>query len=67
MSALMKDKQFLSLVKMSVAESVQQVLTDPDFGLELKESFKKKLLKYKNRKSEKLISFEEIKKKYLIR
>ena len=66
MSTLMKDKQFISLVKMSVAESVQQVLADPDFGLELTDSFKKRLLKYRNEKTKKFVSFDDIKKKYLM-
>ena len=46
----LKDRKFISLVRMTVAESVQQVLTDPDFGLEIKDSFRKRILKYKNKK-----------------
>ena len=60
----LKDRKFISLVKMSVAESVQQVLADPDFGLEIKDSFRKRLLKYKNKKSKKFTSLAEIKKRY---
>jgi len=62
--SILKDPKFISLVRMTVAESVQQVLADPDFGLALKDSFKKRLLKYKNKKSKKFISLAEIKKRY---
>ena len=61
---MLKDRKFISLVRMTVAESVQQVLTDPDFGLEIKDSFRKRLLKYKNKKAKKFISLAEIKKRY---
>ena len=60
----LKDRKFISLVRMTVAESVQQVLADPDFGLEIKDSFKKRLLKYKSKKSKKFTSLTEIKKRY---
>ena len=60
----LEDRKFISLVRMTVAESVQQILADPDFGLEIKDSFKKRLLKYKNKKSKKFISLAEIKKRY---
>ncbi|MFH1170497.1 MAG: hypothetical protein V1704_02970 [Candidatus Vogelbacteria bacterium] len=65
-TSALKDRKFISLVRMSVAESVQQVLADPDFGLEIKDSFRKRLLKYKNKKSKKFTSLAEIKKRYAL-
>ena len=62
--SMLKDRKFVSLVRMTVAESVQQVLADPDFGLEIKDSFKKRILKYKNKKTKKFTSLAEIKKRY---
>jgi len=64
MLTTLKDPKFVSLVRISVAESVQQVLADPDFGLEVKDSFKKRLLKYKNKKTKKFTSLAEVKKRY---
>ena len=64
LTSALKDRKFISLVRMTVAESVQQVLADPDFGLEIKDSFRKRLLRYKNKKSKKFTSLAGIKKKY---
>jgi len=60
-----KEKRIQNLIKIAVAESVQSVLTDPDYGLDLKESFKKRLKKYSAKNPKKLSSLEQIKKKYL--
>jgi len=43
-----------------IAEAVQEVLADPDLGLELQEWVRKRL----REKPKKFVSFEEIKKKY---
>jgi len=43
-----------------VAETIQKVLADPDFYLELREDVKERL----EEKPKKLIPFEKIKKKY---
>ncbi|MDD4990334.1 MAG: hypothetical protein PHW31_03430 [Candidatus Pacebacteria bacterium] len=45
--------------------AMQEILADPDFGLEFKESFIKKMKKsIQSQKDGKLIPFEQIKKKY---
>jgi len=57
----LKNKKLNSLIRQIVIETVHNILEDPDFGLELRESIRKRLRKC----PKKLISFEEIKKKYL--
>lgn len=45
--------------------AIQEILTDPDFGLEIRESFVKRMKKsIQAQKDGKLIPFEQIKKKY---
>jgi len=56
-----KNKRINNFIKKTVIETIQEILEDPDFGLELREWVKKRLRK----KPKKLIPFEEIKKKYL--
>jgi uncharacterized protein YpbB len=56
-----KNKRINSFIKKTVIETIQEILEDPDFGLELQEWVKKRLKK----KPKKLIPLEEIKKKYL--
>lgn len=53
-------------VKTLITRAVQEVLYDPDFGLELSEEAKKRLRKAKIRSSrQKTVPFSEIKKRYL--
>jgi uncharacterized protein YpbB len=56
-----KNKRINNFIKKTVIETIQEILEDPDFGLELREWVKKRLRK----KPKKLIPYEEIKKKYL--
>ena len=56
-----RDKKLNALIRKTVIETIQEILADPDFGLELREWVKKRLRK----KPKKLIPFEEIRKKYL--
>jgi vacuolar-type H+-ATPase subunit E/Vma4 len=58
-----KNKIIIKTIRRAVFESVQSVLNDPDYGLELKESFKKKVLK--SGKSKGVISLRQAKMKYL--
>ncbi len=51
-------------LKSLILEAVSNVLSDPDYGLEIKSSFEKKLLSRK-KDSSKSVSLAEIKKKYL--
>jgi len=57
---IVKDKKINNLIRETIIETVQEVLRDPDFGLELRERIKKHLRK----RPRKLIPFEEIKEKY---
>jgi len=60
-----KNTELNNLIKRTVLEVVQETLADPDFGLEFRESFVKRMKKsIQSQKNEKFISFEQIKKKY---
>jgi predicted nucleic-acid-binding protein len=56
-----EEKKLKDLIRQTVIETLQTILRDPDFGLELQDWVKKRLRRY----PKKLIPFEEIKKKYL--
>lgn len=58
---LIQKKEISRLVKKAVAKTFQDFFKDPDFGLELQEWVKKRLMK----KSTKTVSFSEIRKRYL--
>lgn len=57
-------KQSVGELKTLIVQVVQEVLHDPDFGLELTEEAKRRLRKALRTK-QKTISFQEAKKKYL--
>ena len=65
MAILFKKKQNLDLeMKMYLAQLLQNILTDPEYFLDLKENVRKKLKKIRKGKI-KTIPFEKIKSKYL--
>ena len=65
MAILFKKKQNLDLeMKMYLAQLLQNILTDPEYFLDLKEDVRKKLKKIRKGKI-KTIPFEKIKSKYL--
>ena len=53
---MLKDKKLNHLIRWTIVETVQEVLRDPDLGLELQEWAKKRL----KRHPRKLIPLEEI-------
>ena len=55
----LKDKKLDNLIRWTIMETVQEVLRDPDLGLELQEWAKKRLKK----RPQKLIPLEEISRK----
>lgn len=58
--AVLRNKKLNNLIRQTIIETIQEVLRDPDYGLELREWVKKRLRKrHKN-----FIPFEKIKKKY---
>lgn len=60
MSKVVIDEEKLKkLIRETVAETLQEISRDPDFGLEIQDWLKQRLEK----SPEKLIPFEEIKKK----
>ncbi len=59
-NTLTQKQNLNNLIRRTVLEVVQEVLADPDFGLELTEKVKKRL----KSKPKKFISLEQIKKKY---
>ena len=57
--AMLKDKKLNNLIRWTIMETVQEVLRDPDLGLDLQEWVKRRL----NKRPQKLIPLEEIKTK----
>ena len=64
-SAMTKEKWTEDLIKKTVVESVQGVLTDPDFGLELRGEIVKRIKKYNYTVPKKLRSLDDVRRKYL--
>jgi predicted YcjX-like family ATPase len=65
MATLFKKKQNLNLeIKIYLAQLLQDILTDQEYFLDLKEDVKKNLREFRRGKN-KTISFEKIKNKYL--
>ena len=67
MTNILLDKKNLkaSQLQMLIVRAVQEVLSDPDFGLELTVQARKRLREAQKAKIRKTISLEEIKRKYL--
>lgn len=62
---LTSEKQITSIIRRTIIESVQGVLTDPDYGLQIKDDIARRLKKYSAKTPQKLTSLSNIKKKYL--
>lgn len=63
--ALVKNKKFNELVRRQVIEVMREILSDPDFGLELRPEFIKRLKKsIKSKEAGKYTSLDKIFKKY---
>lgn len=60
-----KDKKLVATIRQVVFESVYEAINDPDRGLVLRPEVKKRLRAYRDSKNKKLISFAEVKRKYL--
>lgn len=56
----LRNKKLNNLIRQTIIETVQEVLRDPDYGLDLRNWVKKRLKK----RPKTLIPFAEIKKKY---
>lgn len=55
----------MDLIRVTVAETIDVLMSDPDFGLQLKPSFKKEVAKrLKNLNKNKLIPFSKIKNRF---
>lgn len=62
---LIDDKKLDALIRHRVAEVVQDMLNDPDYGLELRPEFVKRLKKsVESKKAGRVVPFSEIKEKY---
>ena len=64
-TTLIKEKEIQNLVRKTVIESLQEILNDPDYGLEITKNLQSRLKKYSKNPSKKLISLNEIKERYL--
>jgi len=58
-----KDRKIIRLVRRTVLETVREVLSDPDEGLELSEETNKILKKYSDGKRRRFVSLKEMRKK----
>jgi len=62
---LLQNKKINGIVRRQVIEVIREMLSDPDFGLELKPEFIKRLKKsIKSKKAGKYTSLDKILKKY---
>ncbi|OGG79119.1 hypothetical protein A3A39_00625 [Candidatus Kaiserbacteria bacterium RIFCSPLOWO2_01_FULL_54_13] len=59
-----KESNITPALRAAIAESVQEVLNDPDFGLELRPEAKKRLLASLKKKKQRWTSLGEIRRKY---
>lgn len=64
-TSVIKEKQISNLIRRTIIESVHGVLTDPDYGLEIRDNIARRLKKYSKKAPTGLISFSNIKRKYL--
>ncbi len=53
-------KQILTTVRRVVAESIHDVLTDPDYGLELTPAVRLRLARYRQQKTHRLTSLAQV-------
>jgi signal recognition particle GTPase len=56
-----KSKELEKVIKKNIFEIFSEILSDPDFGFELKKSFIKKLKKSISQKKNKLYSLKDLK------
>lgn len=62
---LLQNKKINEIIRRQVIEVMREMLSDPDFGLELRPQFIKRLKKsIKSKKAGKYISLDKILKKY---
>ena len=64
-ATLIKEKEIQNLVRKTVIQSLQEILNDPDYGLEITKNLQSRLNKYSQNPSKKLISLNKIKERYL--
>ena len=63
MITLTKNKEIMELVRKTVQETVREIFSDPDEGLELSEETNKILKKYSAGKRHQFVSLKDITKK----
>ncbi len=63
MITLTKNKETARLVRRTVLETVREIFSDPDEGLELSEETSKILKKYSNGKHQRFVSLKDITKR----
>lgn len=62
---IIEDKKLKNLIRWEVMAVMQELLSDPDFGLELRQEFIRRLKKsIESKRAGRLVPFEEIKKRY---
>lgn len=64
-NTLVEDKKLRNLIRWEVMAVMEELLSDPDFGLEMRPEFIKRLKKsIESKKDGRLIPFEKILRKY---
>lgn len=58
------EKQIITTVRRAVAESLHEVLTDPDYGLELTPTVRSRLMQYRRKKMHHLTSLAEVRRRF---
>lgn len=60
------EKQIITTVRRVVAESIHDVLTDPDYGLELVPAVRARLARYRRSKTHRLVSLDEARRRFSV-
>ncbi|MDA2922031.1 hypothetical protein MYX07_02055 [Patescibacteria group bacterium AH-259-L07] len=60
----MKEKEIKNFIRRTIIESIQDILTDTDYGMKLRKSIVQRLEKYSKRTPKKITSLDDIKKRY---
>ena len=58
------EKKLVTAVRQAVAESVHEVLTDPDYGLELTSAVRSRLARYRSKKTHRLTSLAAVRRRF---
>lgn len=61
---LTKEREIKNLIRRTIIESIQDILTDPDYGMKLRKSIVQRLERYSKETPKQMTSLDDIKKRY---